>query len=106
MAKKGIEKKVADYFKSNLSRAKVFATSDNFLFERKENAKTHAKSLKDSKVEEYRKSVEFEQASSTEAQKKAEEAKKQEEAAKKAATNSAGQPKNPATTGADQKTAK
>ena len=115
MAKKTTAQKVADYFKSNIARKEVFATADGFLFEAKQDAKNHAKTLKDKKVETFAKSAKVKTtetaaaekaAKQAEAKAKAEEAKKQEEAAKEAATNSAGQPKNPATTGADQKTVK
>jgi cell division protein FtsX len=100
MAKKPIASKVADYFASNHSRKEIHATTDGFLFESKQNANNHAKTLDDKKVETFSKSAKVEakpepteaekEAAKLEAQKKADEAKKQEEAAKKAATNSAG----------------
>ena len=86
--------KVADYFKSNIARKKVFATADGFLFEAKQDAKSHSKTLENKNVETFTKSGKV----------ATEETK--EVTIENADKNSAGKPKNPATTGADQKTVK
>lgn len=126
MAKENIEKKVAAYFKQNQSRGVVYTTSDGFLFERKENANTHAKTQKDYNVETFTKSVEAkaeivketkgskESTGSkktakkpvTKAKVKAPVEKVVERAAPKKETAKTTAPKNPATTGSDQVTAK
>lgn len=115
MAKETLDGKVKKYFANNQSREKVFATSDNFLFERKQDANNHAKTLEDKKVETFAKSskvedVVVEDAETVEATKK-ETTKKKRVTKKKAVEptpdlNSEGKPKHPATTGADQVTAK
>lgn len=126
MAKKTIASKVSDYFASNKGRKEVHTTSDGFLFERKQDANSHGKTLEDKNVTTFTKSgkveditVDAETITASEkevakvaadkkaAAKKVEEAKKQsEEDAKKQSENTAGAKKHPANTGSDQKTAK
>jgi hypothetical protein len=125
MAKETIASKVEKHFASNPPKKEVHATSDGFLFERKENANVHAKTLKDKNVQTFTKSGKVENIDAVDlsdaekeaakveadkkvaaAKKKAAEAKKQAEATKKASENTAGAKKHPANTGADQKTAK
>lgn len=103
MAKETIEGKVKKHFAGNPTRKEVYASSDSFLFERKENALNHAKTLKNKNVETFTKTGKVEAKAAaipqlTDAEK---------EAAKvEADKNTEGANKHPANTGADQKTAK
>ncbi len=129
MAQKSIESKAKDYFAQNKEKKEVHATSDGFLFEAKQSANAHAATLEDKEVKTLGRAVQSEKVPETltdaekeaakvkadkkaavkkvaAAKKKSEAAKKKAEATKAATKNSVGQPKNPATTGADQITEK
>lgn len=54
---KNIDKKCEAYFKANPQKEKVYGTSDGFLFEQKQNAVAHSKTLKDTAVKTYSNSV-------------------------------------------------
>lgn len=56
MAKVDIAGKVKKYFAGNQSRKEVHVTSDGFLFEGKQDANAHAKTLKANNVETFSKS--------------------------------------------------
>tara|TARA_R110002126_G_scaffold78629_2_gene195658 strand:+ start:4301 stop:4612 length:312 start_codon:yes stop_codon:yes gene_type:complete len=103
MSKETIASKVEKHFAGNPTRKEVFATSDGFLFERKENALRHLKTLENKNVETFTKSGKVEDID-VEADDVSEVEKKT--AKVEAEKNTAGAKKHPANTGSDQKTAK
>lgn len=83
--KQTVKQKAETYFKNKSLINKVHATSDGFLFEKKQDALSHAKTLDKKQVETFSRSVKVEdkvEAKKVEDAKKAEETKKAEEAKK------------------------